>query len=382
MSLESAVAPLRQAILAAREGLVERETLVESIVLAAVAGEHVLVIGPPGTAKSEAARRVARALGGRTFEYLLGRFTEPNEIFGPIDLRRLREGVVAVETSGMLPEAEIAFLDEVFLGSTAILNTLLSLLNERVFRRGSTTLNVPLRVAIGASNALPEEESLAAFADRFLIRVFVEPVADPFLETLLAEGWAVGRAPLEPVPGAMAALDALAGALRTVDMVPVRDALAHAIRLLRKADVALADRRVVRLQKLVAAAALLDGRTTATPADLWPIVSAIPTADGQLRAREALAKLLATTENGTLPGAAAEASGGPLARAARVVEAGQVILSQRPPDQSDPLVLQGWHRRVEGIGREIDATFAPERRPVALNELRAQVAAILAVALA
>src|SRR6185436_7639348 len=101
-----------------------------------------------------------------------------NELFGPIDLRRLREGVVEVETAGMLPEAEIAFLDEVFLGSTAILNTLLGLLNERVFRRGHTVKACPLKVCVGASNAIPDDEALAAFADRFLVRVFLEPVPD------------------------------------------------------------------------------------------------------------------------------------------------------------------------------------------------------------
>ena len=137
-SLAEASAALRDALSDAAAGLVERESPVELIALAAVAGEHLLVIGPPGTAKSEAARRVARALGGRVFEYLLGRFTEPSEIFGPIDLRRLKEGVVETQTAGMLPEAEIAFLDEIFLGSTAILNTLLALLNERTFRRGAT----------------------------------------------------------------------------------------------------------------------------------------------------------------------------------------------------------------------------------------------------
>ena len=98
------------------QGLVERRTLVEAIVLAAVAGEHVLVVGPPGTAKSEAARRVARGLGGRYFEYLLGKFSEPSELFGPVDLRKLKEGVLETATEGMLPEAEIAFLDEVFAG--------------------------------------------------------------------------------------------------------------------------------------------------------------------------------------------------------------------------------------------------------------------------
>src|SRR6516164_4352997 len=135
VDIEVMAASLRQAIADAANGLVERETLVELIILAAVAQEHLLVIGPPGTAKSAAVHRVAQATGGRYFEYLLGRFTEPNEIFGPVDLRKLREGTVETDVSGMLPEAEIAFLDEIFQGSSAILNTLLGILNERVFRR-------------------------------------------------------------------------------------------------------------------------------------------------------------------------------------------------------------------------------------------------------
>src|SRR5689334_12837368 len=188
-SIHNASASLRAAVADASRGLVEREALVELIALAAVAGEHLLVIGPRGTAKSEAVRRVARATGGVYFEYLLGRFTEPSEIFGPIDIRKLKEGTVETETTGMLPEAEIAFLDEVFQGSTAILNTLLGILNERVFRRGHTRINCPLRLCVGASNALPEDESLAAFADRFLVRAFVEPIADPLLEELLEGGW-------------------------------------------------------------------------------------------------------------------------------------------------------------------------------------------------
>ena len=182
-------AGLQRVIRESQVGLTERGALVETLVLSAVAGEHVLVVGPPGTAKSEAVRRVAGGLGGNYFEYLLGRFTEPNEVFGPVDLRRLREGVVEVETTGMLPEAEIAFLDEVFLGSTAILNTLLGLLNERVFRRGATVVDCPLRLCVGATNALPDEITLAAFADRFLVRVFVDPVPDPLLEDLLDAGW-------------------------------------------------------------------------------------------------------------------------------------------------------------------------------------------------
>ena len=144
ISVQEASASLRGVISKAASGLVEREALVEMVALAAVAQEHVLVIGPPGTAKSEAVRRIARGTGGRYFEYLLGRFTEPSEIFGPVDLYKLKNGMVETDTLGMLPEAEIAFLDEIFQGSTAILNTLLGILNERVFRRGHTNIRCPL----------------------------------------------------------------------------------------------------------------------------------------------------------------------------------------------------------------------------------------------
>ncbi|MDP2313456.1 MAG: AAA family ATPase [Pseudomonadota bacterium] len=374
--MEPSVDALRRVVETARAGLVERESLVEAIVLAAVAGEHVLVIGPPGTAKSEAVRRVARGLGGAYFEYLLGRFTEPNEIFGPIDLRRLREGAVETVTTGMLPEAELAFLDEVFLGSTAILNTLLGILNERTFRRGSTVLKCPLRVCVGASNALPEDESLAAFADRFLVRVFVEPVGDAFLEALLEGGWALERTAGAIDGVGMAPLDALATAARAVDLGPARPALAHAVRRLRQAGVTLPDRRIVRVQRLVAAAAVLDGRTTATSADLWPIVWAVQTPEGQSLAREVLGELLAATQNRTLTAAAAEASAGPLARAARVVEMGRTVLAARP-DAADLEGVGAWRRRIEGIARDIDAGFPANAHPPALAELRRDVVAVL-----
>ena len=144
---------LRAGIQAASAGLVEREAVVELLMLCAVAREHLLVIGPPGTAKSLAIRRATQVLGGRLFEYMLGRFTEPPELFGPIDLNRLREGAFETRTEGMLPEADIAFLDEVFAGSTAILNSLLTLLNERRFKRGHTAMISPLRVCAGASNS-------------------------------------------------------------------------------------------------------------------------------------------------------------------------------------------------------------------------------------
>jgi MoxR-like ATPase len=368
---------LREAIAAASEGLVEREVLVELVVLAAVAREHLLVVGPPGTAKSEAVRRTARALGGVYFEYLLGRFTEPSEIFGPVDLKRLREGEVTVRTAGMLPEAEIAFLDEVFLGSTAILNTLLGLLNERVFRRGHTLARVPLRVCVGASNRVPDDEALAAFADRFLLHVYVDAVPDPRLEELLEGGWglAAERGPRAEV----ADLDALSEVSRTSDMSEVRPLIAAAVRRLRAAGVSLSDRRVVRAQRLVAAAAALDGRDRPGAADLWPLVYAVPDAEGQAVARRTLRDALAASASGALPGAAEEASAGPVARAARLEAAGRALLEARPEgDQGDEGgALETWRLKLEGVLREIDAGFTADALPEGLAGVRAAAARAL-----
>lgn len=363
---------VRAALDQAARGLVDRQVLVDLVALAAVAGEHLLVLGPPGTAKSQAVRQVARALGGRYFEYLLGRFTEPSELVGPIDLRRLKDGVVETQTAGMLPEAEVAFLDEVFLGSTAILNTLLSLLNERTFRRGATALAVPLRVCVGAANQLPDDEALAAFADRFLLRCFVAPVADAQLEELLEGGWRVERG--AATEGAsLAAIDALAAAARAADLTAARPGLAAAIRALRAAGVALSDRRVVKLQRLVTAAAALDGRTAATTADLWPIVYAVPTAEAQALAREVLRELLAASANDGLAAAAAEASLAAPARAAQLVATAQALLAE--PADGATRALQ-----LEGVVREIDAAFAADARPPALTDARAAIVAALAQA--
>ncbi|MFB8236993.1 AAA family ATPase [Kitasatospora purpeofusca] len=376
-------------VAAAGRGMVDRETVAEVVALCAVAGEHLLVVGPPGTAKSEAVRRVAGQLGGRYFEYLLGRFTEPNELFGPVDLRSLREGRVEFETAGMLPEADIAFLDEVFLGSTAVLNTLLGLLNERVFRRGGTVLASPLRVCVGAANHLPEDPALAAFADRFLARVFVDPVADSRLEELLE----AGRRPAPvPVPIALhgggptdpggpdgpddrlGALDRLAAAARDCELDGVTPLLASALRRLRAAGVPVGDRRAVRSQRLVAAAAVLDGRTVATARDLWVLPLVAPSADAQALARDTLGDLIEKSANQSLTHAAEELSRSSAARAERLARTGAALLADHRglPEGRDSRL------RLEAALREIDAGFAPADLPAALAGIRAELVAAVA----
>ncbi len=160
---------------------VARDALVDMITLCAIAHEHLMVIGPPGTAKSEVVKQFALRCkaGKRTgedsvpyFEYLLTRFTEPNEIFGPVNVEAFQKGEGQHrKTNGHLPKAEIAFLDEVFKSNSAILNSLLNILNERVFYNGDSTEDVPLLCAIGATNEIPDDSALAALYDRFPVRL-------------------------------------------------------------------------------------------------------------------------------------------------------------------------------------------------------------------
>jgi MoxR-like ATPase len=375
MSLKLASEKIRVAVTDSCRDLVQRETLVELAVLGAVAQEHLLVAGPPGTANSEAVRRIARRLGGNYFEYLIGRFTEPGEIFGPVNLRKLKEGIVETETAGMLPEADIAFLDEVFLGSTAILNTLLSILNERRFRRGHTDLRCPLRLCVGACNHLPTDGQLAAFADRFLLRAFVEPIGDTGLEELLTSGWALSTSPAEPL-ATIADLDVLTASSRAMDITLLRPALAHGVRLLRGAGIELSDRRVVRLQRLIAAAAALSGREQPAEADLWPIIFALPTAEAQHLGRDVLREFLAASENATLLAAPLEGSLGARARAARILRDGTAIIEAGPENGAEA----AWRLQVEGVAREIDASFTDETLPPDLGALRARIVEFLAQA--
>src|SRR5580698_8173543 len=172
-----------------KSAFVGKDEVIDLLGVSLVAGEHLFILGPPGTAKSALVQQLAQRIDGRVFDYLLTRFTEPNELFGPFDIRKLREGELITNTEGMLPEAALVFLDELLNANSAILNSLLMVLNERVFRRGRETRALPLLMVVGASNRLPEDDTLGALFDRFLLRVMCENVPADRLGDVLRAGW-------------------------------------------------------------------------------------------------------------------------------------------------------------------------------------------------
>ncbi|MFK7820601.1 MAG: AAA family ATPase [Planctomycetaceae bacterium] len=253
-----------------KAAFVGKDEIIDLLGIALIGGENLFLFGPPGTAKSALARELAARLNGRVFDYLLTRFSEPNELFGPFDIRKLREGDLITNTEGMLPEADFVFLDELLNANSAVLNSLLMVLNERVFRRGRETRKLDTLMFVGASNHLPEDDALAALFDRFLLRVNCENVASEMMPEVLTAGWKLDRR-IESQPASLSIDDIrrLQSLIYDVDLSAIQSEFVELIHRLRHAGISVSDRRAVKLQRVIAASAVLSGRLNAIVSDLW-----------------------------------------------------------------------------------------------------------------
>ena len=267
----NSISKLNQVLSYVKESFVGKDEIVDLLGISLIARENAFLLGPPGTAKSAIIRMLARGIeNGNNFEYLLTRFTEPNEIFGPFDIRKLKDGELVTNTEGMMPEASMVFLDEIFNANSAILNSLLMALNERIFRRGKETRKLPALMFVGASNVLPEDETLNALLDRFLIRVKCDYVNPDLLESVLIGGWKLQREDDSEMPKILPAeIQELQQLSKTVDLTPIRKQYVDLIHNLRNTGIKISDRRAVKIQNLLVASALICGRTEVITSDFW-----------------------------------------------------------------------------------------------------------------
>ncbi len=253
----------------------DKQEIIRLLVISAIAGEHLILVGPPGTAKSALIRTFAQLVDARYFEYLLTRFTEPNEIFGPVDIKQFREGTYTRRTERMLPECEIVFLDEIFKSNSAILNSLLGILNERRYSNGAEIVEVPLISLYGAANEVPNDDNLAAMFDRFLLRVVSDNLDSYHFHNLVSRGLEneIRRLGKEtPAPQFSAReLHQLHSQFHrylhfSEDFLAKYKGLIFQI---RSEGISVSDRRVVKLLKLFAASALFEGRPEVHDGDFF-----------------------------------------------------------------------------------------------------------------
>jgi MoxR-like ATPase len=293
------LAPLNELRARLSDMFVVREFEADAVIASLISGEPAILVGPPGTAKTALVEALAKLTNARYFYYLLTRFTEPDELLGPLDIRALREGRYARVTAGKLPEAEIVFLDEVFKASSAIRNTLLDIIMYRRFLNDGAYAKLPLLTLYTASNEVSTDAEDQAFYDRLTIRCFMGYVEMPLWEELLVKGTrlateSVDIAPIltvEQVREYKKAVDARASEILADP--DLRSRIVAALAELKNRNVELSDRRKAKLVLVAAAYSILNAESKPTVdsvADALEVV-AVHSEDDRKKVEEAVMAL-------------------------------------------------------------------------------------------
>jgi MoxR-like ATPase len=264
MTVQEKLGKIREEL---KQRFLERNELIDGALAALLCSQHVLIVGPPGTAKSMLADEICRRIeGANYFQWLLTRFSTPEELFGAVSLKALEQDDYRRVTSHKLPEAHIAFLDEIFKANSSILNAILTLINERIFHNGKEIVRVPLLTLFGASNELPEDDELLALYDRFLLRFVVSYIAEDFRFLRMLES----PPPAERTTMSLAELEEMQRQVRELP-VPghVLRSIADIRRELGKKNIVASDRRYRQCLSVLQAHAYLAGAASVSEADLF-----------------------------------------------------------------------------------------------------------------